>query len=71
MIAYRRQNFESFQDAMIRTFEYFGGVSRRVIFDNARIAVKEGFVLHDKATDKYIALILIKGAAREQSIYDA
>ena len=56
MIAYRRQNFESFQDALIRAFEYFGGVPRRVIFDNARIAVKEGFGLHAKATDKYIAL---------------
>ena len=54
--AYRRQNFESFQDALIRTFEYFGGVPRRVIFDNARIAVKEGFGVHAKATDKYIAL---------------
>ena len=56
VIAYRRQNFESFQDALIRAFEYFGGVPRRVIFDNARIAVKEGFGLHAKATDKYIAL---------------
>ena len=56
VVAYRRQNFESFQDALIRTFEYFGGVPRRVIFDNARIAVKEGFGVHAKATDKYIAL---------------
>lgn len=56
VVAYRRQNFESFQDALIRTFEYFGGVPRRVIFDNARIAVKEGFGAHAKATDKYIAL---------------
>ena len=56
VIAYRRQNFESFQDALIRTFEYFGGVPCRVIFDNARIAVKEGFGLHAKATDKYMAL---------------
>ena len=56
VVAYRRQNFESFQDALIRAFEYFGGVPRRVIFDNARIAVKEGFGVHAKATDKYIAL---------------
>ena len=27
-----------------------------MIFDNARIAVKEGFGLHAKATDKYMAL---------------
>ena len=56
VIAYSRQNFESFQDTLIRTFEYFGGVPCRVIFDNARIAVKEGFGLHAKATDKYMAL---------------
>ena len=56
VVAYRRQNFESFQDALLRTFEYFGGVPERVIFDNARIAVKEGFGAHAKATDKYIAL---------------
>ncbi len=56
VVAYRRQNFESFQEALIRAFEYFGGVPRRVIFDNARIAVKEGFGVHAKATDKYIAL---------------
>ena len=56
VVAYRRQNFESFQDALIRAFEYFGGVPRLVIFDNARIAVKKGFGVHAKATDKYIAL---------------
>lgn len=56
VVAYRRQNFESFQDALIRAMEFFGGVPRRVIFDNARIAVKEGFGAHAKATDKYRAL---------------
>ena len=54
--AYRRQNFESFQDAIIRMFEFFGGVPRKVIFDNARIAVKDGFGAHAKVTDKYAAL---------------
>ena len=53
---YRRQNAESFQDALVRTFEYFGGTPRRVIFDNARIAVKEGFGAQAKATDSYAAL---------------
>ena len=56
VVAYRRQNYESFQEAIIRAFEYFGGVPRRVIFDNARIAVKEGFGAHAKATEKYLAL---------------
>ena len=53
---YRRQNAESFQDALVRMFEYFGGTPRRVIFDNARIAVKEGFGAQAKATDSYAAL---------------
>ena len=37
-------------------FEFFGGVPKRVIFDNARIAVKEGFGANATATDKYAAL---------------
>ena len=37
--AYRRQNSESFLDALVQTFAYFGGVPRRVIFDNAKVAV--------------------------------
>ena len=55
-LCYRRQNAESFQDALVRMFEYFGGTPRRVIFDNAKIAVKEGFGVHAKATDSYAAL---------------
>ncbi len=54
--AYRRQNYESFQDGIIHAMEYFGGVPRRVIFDNAKIAVKEGFGAHAKATEKYKTL---------------
>ena len=56
VLCYRRQNAESFQDALVRMFEYFGGTPRRVIFDNARIAVKDGFGAHAKATDSYAAL---------------
>lgn len=40
------QNMESFLEAQQRMFEYFGGVPRRLIFDNAKVAVKEGFGLH-------------------------
>lgn len=54
--AYRRQNSESFQDALIHAFEYFGGVPRQVIFDNARVAVKDGFGANAKATDSYALL---------------
>lgn len=56
VLSYRRQNAESFQDALVRTFEYFGGTPKRVIFDNARIAVKDGFGAQAKATDSYAAL---------------
>ena len=46
-------NLESFLDAIIRTFQYYGGVPRRVIFDNARVAVKSGFGAHAAAQDDY------------------
>lgn len=53
VIAYMRQNLESFLDAIIRTIQYFGGVPRRMIFDNARVAVKSGFGAHAAAQDDY------------------
>ena len=56
VIAYKRQNLESFLDAIIRTFQYYGGVPRRVIFDNARVAVKSGFGAHAAAQDDYSQL---------------
>lgn len=56
VVAYRRQNAESFLDALVHTFDYFGGTPRRLIFDNARVAVKEGFGAQAKATDSYAAL---------------
>ena len=56
VIAYRRQNLESFLDALIRTFRFFGGVPKRVIFDNARVAVKSGFGAHAACQDDYAQL---------------
>lgn len=56
VIAYRRQNSESFLDALVQSFEYFGGTPRRVIFDNAKVAVKDGFGAKARATDGYAAL---------------
>ena len=56
VIAYRRQNEESFLDALVRVFEYFGGVPRRVIFDNGKVAVKDGFGAHAKKQAGYTAL---------------
>ena len=49
------QNLESFLEAQQLMFDHFGGVPRRLIFDNAKIAVKEGFGLHARATDGYAA----------------
>ena len=54
--AYHRQNSESFLDALVHTIEYFGGVPKHVIFDNARVAVKDGFGAHARKQDTYAAL---------------
>ncbi len=56
VIAYRRQNLESFLDGLVHTFRYFGGAPRKVIFDNARIAVKSGFGAQAAAQDDYVQL---------------
>lgn len=54
--AFYRQNEESFLEGQIAGFEYFDGAPKRMIFDNAKVAVKEGFGLHAKAQDRYQAL---------------
>ena len=51
--AFYSQNIESFLEAQQMMFDHFKGIPRRLIFDNARVAVKEGFGLHAKATDGY------------------
>lgn len=51
--AYYSQNLESFLQAQQTMFDYFRGVPKRVIFDNAKVAVREGFGLHAKATEGY------------------
>jgi len=56
VFAYRRQNQESFLEAFIRTFRFFGGVPEKVIFDNAKVAVKDGFGANAKKQDGYTAL---------------
>lgn len=52
---YRAANSETFLEAQQLMFDFFGGVPRRVIFDNAKVAVKEGFGLYAKPQDKYLA----------------
>lgn len=51
--AFYSQNIESFLEAQQVMFDYFKGIPNRLIFDNAKVAVKEGFGLHAKATDGY------------------
>lgn len=53
--AFHRQNEESFLEGHITGFEYFCGVPKRIIFDNAKVAVKEGFGNHAKMQDRYKA----------------
>ena len=53
--AFFSQNLESFLEAQQRMFDHFAGVPKRLIFDNAKVAVKEGFGLYAKATDGYAA----------------
>ena len=56
VIAYRRQNEESFLDAFVQTFHRFGGVPEKVIFDNGKVAVKDGFGAHALKQAGYTAL---------------
>lgn len=56
VLAYRRQNEESFLDAFVQTFEQFGGVPEKVIFDNGKVAVKDGFGAHARKQAGYTAL---------------
>ena len=55
VIAYKAANEESFLEAQQLAFDHFGGVPRRVIFDNAKVAVKEGFGRFAKPQDKYLS----------------
>lgn len=52
---YKSANEETFLEAQQVMFDFFGGVPRRVIFDNAKVAVKEGFGLYAKPQVRYLA----------------
>lgn len=41
-VCFRRQNTEAFLEGLIQALTFFGGTPRRVLFDNARVAVEEG-----------------------------
>lgn len=53
--AYKAANQESFLEAQQLMFDFFGGTPRRLIFDNAKVAVKEGFGIYAKPQDKYLS----------------
>ena len=54
--AFYRQNQESFLEGHVDAFDHFNGVPGKIIFDNSRIAVKEGFGVHAKPQAAYQAL---------------
>lgn len=56
VMAFMRQNQESFLEAHVNTFQHIGGIPRKMIFDNARVAVKEGFGQYAKPQAQYQAL---------------
>ncbi|MFU0782625.1 MAG: IS21 family transposase [Thermoanaerobacterium thermosaccharolyticum] len=56
VMAFYRQNEESFLEGNVKAFEHFGGVPHKLIFDNARVAVKEGFGTYAKPQARYHAL---------------
>jgi len=56
VMAFPRQNQESFLEAHVKTFQHIGGTPTKVIFDNAKVAVKEGFGQYAKPQAEYHAL---------------
>jgi len=56
VICFRKQNTQSFIEGLIQAFAFFNGVPRRVIFDNARVAVKKGTGKHAICQESYAAL---------------
>lgn len=52
---FRSANEESFLEAQQLMFDFFGGIPNRIIFDNAKVAVKEGFGIYAKPQNKYLS----------------
>ena len=56
--AYFSEKEECFLDGIISAFEYFGGVPKEVLFDNARVAISEGYGKYvTKITKRYETLV--------------
>lgn len=56
VLSYYRQNEESFLDAFVRVFRELNGAPAKVIFDNGKVAVKDGFGSHAVKQAGYTAL---------------
>lgn len=52
---YKAANEETFLEAQQLMFDFFGGIPRRTIFDNAKVAVKEGFGIYAKPQHRYLS----------------
>jgi len=55
VIAFKHQNEESFLEGQQKAFEFFDGIPHKVIFDNAKVAVKEGFGQYAQIQNRYKA----------------
>jgi transposase len=55
--AYERENTETFQDGHAEAFKFFGGVPRRITYDNSRISISNILGARDrKYTDGFLQL---------------
>ena len=55
-VCFRKQNTEAFLEGLIQALTFFSGVPRRVLFDNARVAVKKGAGKNAIPQESYAAL---------------
>lgn len=55
--AFARSNLESFLEGHVKSFNYFGGVPRTLIYDNLKTAVKEGWGKHAKVQDSFLPIV--------------
>ena len=56
VLAYRSQNEENFLDTLVQVFQYFEAIPKRVIFDNGKIAAKDGLGAHARKQIGYAVL---------------
>lgn len=53
---YERCNQIAFLDGHVKAFEQFGGVPRRIVYDNLTAAVKRRVGIHRELTERFLAL---------------